>query len=167
MNPAEARARRANYTPLAQKLAPKVGEGLVRRPRYDALIDDALIPALRERAAANDHDQALALLRQALSWLATIPEKSRARVSTDELLVPATGPGDRWQWVPAYTTYVGTGWLDDPNVELLTRAFGNRPGSQLIPWERFERRARSLFQESERDWWRERMMSVGVWDCPG
>src|SRR5207244_260171 len=55
-----------DYTALAQKLAPDSGRGLVRRPRQEDLINDALIPALRE--SRNDIDQMLALLRQALLW---------------------------------------------------------------------------------------------------
>lgn len=80
-----------DYTPLAQKLAPLQGGGLVRRPRQADLINDALIPALTERRV--DNDKALALLRQALVWLVAMPQKSRQRVSTDELLVPVRGQG--------------------------------------------------------------------------
>ena len=127
-----------DYTPLAQKLAPSQGGGLVRRPRQADLIKDALIPALAERRL--DNDKALALLRQALVWLVAMPQKSRQGLSTDKLLVPASGHGDSWVWVEPDHAYFGKGWLDGPNIDLLTTAFGGRPDSQLVPWDRFEKK---------------------------
>lgn len=152
------------YTQLAQKLAPIQGGGLVRRPRQADLINDALIPALTERKG--DSDKALALLRQALVWLVTMPQKSRQRVSTDELLVPVRGHGDSWVWVKPDHAYLGEGWLDDPNINLLTMAFGSRPASQLVPWDRFEKKALQLFPSADRIWWLQLMKDIGVWDCP-
>lgn len=153
-----------DYTSLAQKLAPIQGGGLVRRPRQADLINDALIPALAERKA--DNDKALALLRQALMWLAAMPQRSRQRVSTDELLVPVRGQGDSWLWVEPDQAYLGEGWFDDPNIDLLTTAYGSRPGSQLVPWDRFERKALHLFASADRSWWLQLMKEIGVWDCP-
>lgn len=153
-----------DYTPLAQKLAPIKGGGLVRRPRQADLINDALIPALVERRA--DNDEALALLRQALVWLVAMPQKSRQRVSTDELLVPVRRQGDTWVWVEPDRAYFGGGWLDDPTIDLLTTAFGNRPGSLLVPWDRFEKKALQLFGSADRSWWLQQMKEIGVWDCP-
>lgn len=152
------------YTQLAQKLAPMQGGGLVRRPRQADLINDALIPALAERRG--DSDKALALLRQALVWLVAMPQKSRKRVSTDELLVPVRGQGDSWVWVEPDHAYLGEGWLDDPNIDLLTTAYGSRPGSQLVPWDRFERKALQLFPSADRSWWLQLIKEIGVWDCP-
>jgi len=153
-----------DYTPMAQKLAPIQGGGLVRRPRQADLINDALIPALVERRA--DNNKALALLRQALVWLVAMPQKSRQRVSIDELLVPVLSQGDNWVWVEPDHAYLGEGWLDDPNIDLLTTAFGSRPGSQLVPWDRFEKKALQLFASADRSWWLQLMKEIGVWDCP-
>lgn len=153
-----------DYTPLAQKLAPMAGGGLVRRPRQADLINDALIPALTE--CRDDSDKALALLRQALVWLVAMPQKSRQRVATDELLVPVRATGASWMWIAPESTYLGEGWTDAPNVELLTKAYGGRAGSQLVPWERFERRAMQLFGSVDRNWWLQAMTEIGVWDCP-
>jgi len=152
-----------DYTPLAQKLAPVAGGGLVRRPRQADLINDALIPALVE--CKDDDDKALALLRQALAWMVAMPPKSRQQVSTDELLVPVRGQGARWVWVEPDRAYLGEGWMDDPSVDLLTRAYGDRPDSQLVPWDRFERKAQ-LSGLADRNWWLQRMKEIGVWDCP-
>jgi len=153
-----------DYTPLAQRLAPLQGGGLVRRPRQADLINDAIIPALVERIG--DNDKALALLRQALVWLVAMPQKSRLRVSTDKLLVPVRGQGDTWVWVEPDQVYLGAGWLDDPNIDLLTIAYGSRPGSQLVPWDRFEKKALLLFASADRNWWLQSMKEIGVWDCP-
>jgi hypothetical protein len=153
-----------DYTPLAQKLAPPQSGGLVRRPRQADLINDALIPALAECGA--DNDKAFVLLRQALVWLAAMPLKSRQRVLTDELLVPVRGQGDSWVWVKPDHAYLGEGWLDDPNIDLLTTAYGSRPGSQLVPWDWFERKALLFFASADRSWWLQSMEEIGVWDCP-
>jgi hypothetical protein len=152
------------YTPLAQKLAPSNGGGIVRPPRQDDLLNEALIPALRE--SKNDREKALPLLRQALLWLAGMKAKSRLRVEKDELLVPVPGRGDSWDWVAPKDVYLGSGWGEDPNVALLTDAFTERRGSQLIPWDRFERTARRLFGSVERGWWIKRMTDIGVSDAP-
>ena len=58
-----------------------------------------------------------------------------------ESFVPVRGQGDSWVWVEPDRAYLGEGWLDDPNIDLLTTAFGDRPNSQLVPWDRFERKA--------------------------
>lgn len=152
------------YTPLAQKLAPTGGGGLVRRPRQADLINDALIPALKD--CTDDNDRALSLLRQALVWLVGMPTKSKQRVSIDELLIPVRGPSDTWQWIEPGNAYLGEGWDTDPNIDLITRAFGGRVGSQLVPWERFERKAIQIFREADKAWWLQRMKEIGVWDCP-
>ncbi len=153
-----------DYTDLAQRLAPNIGGSLVRRPRQADLINYALIPALR--ASTDNNEQALALLRQALIWLFGMPQKSKNSVSTDELLVPVRGQRDAWDWVEPNAAYFGEGWDTDPNISLITRAYGGRPRSQLIPWNRFEQKATQLFKGADRRWWLERMKEIGVWDCP-
>jgi hypothetical protein len=153
-----------DYAPLAQKLAPDDGRGLVRRPRQEDLINDALIPVMRE--SRGDNDRMLALLRQALLWLVGTPQKSKQRIATDNLLVPVSGPGEAWNWVEASSAYLGEGWDTDPAIALLTKAFGNRPGKQLIAWDRFEKKAIQRFKEVDRRWWLERMKEIGVAGCP-
>ena len=89
-------------------------------------------------------------------------------MSTDELLVPVRGQGDSWVWVEPDHAYLGEGWLDDPNIALLTTAFGSRPGSQLVPWDRFERKALQLFASADRNWWLavdERDRCLGLSTC--
>ena len=153
-----------DYTPLAQRLAPPAGGGLVRRPSQADLINEALIPALRE--SKGDNGRALALLRQALIWLVAMPVKSKQRVAIDELLVPVRGQGETWEWIEPDKAYLGEGWDHDPNIELLTKAYANRQNNQLIPWERFEKKTFQLFKDVDRTWWLERMRELGVWDCP-
>ncbi|AWM40163.1 hypothetical protein GobsT_13990 [Gemmata obscuriglobus] len=153
-----------DYTPLAQRLAPDSGRGLVRQPRQDILINDALIPALHE--ARGDHDRMLALLRQALIWLATMSQKLRQRVTTDSLLVPVSGTGDAWAWTEPTNAYFGKGWSHDPNIALLARAYGSRSNTLLIPWDRFEKRVGQRFKDADRRWWLDRMKDIGVADCP-
>ena len=92
--------------------------------------------------------------------------KAKQRVLLDELLVPVRGSGEAWEWVEPATAYLGEGWGDDVNIQLLTKAFGNRPSSQLVSWQRFEKKAVHLFRSADRDWWAQRMMEIGVWDCP-
>lgn len=153
-----------DYTPLAQTLAPSSGGGLVRRPRQADLINDALIPALRD--AKGDNDRALSLLRQALVWLLGMPPKSKKGVSTDELLVPVRGQGEAWHWIEPETAYLGDGWDDDPSITLLTKAYGGRPDTQLVPWDRFERKTRHVLGECDRVWWLQQMKEIGVWASP-
>jgi hypothetical protein len=117
-----------DYTPLAQKLSEM---GLVRRPRQVDLINDAVIPALRD--SKHDSDQALPLLHQALFWLAEMPQKSRQQVKTDGLLVPTRGQGSAWEWVAPDQVYLGDGWEGGPGAALIIKAFGGRPASLLVP----------------------------------
>lgn len=153
-----------DYTPLAQKLAPDTGRGLIRRPRQEDLINDALIPAMRE--SRSDNERMLALLRQALFWLVGAPQKSKLRVATDNLLVPVGGAGDAWAWAEPRNTYLGEGWENDPNIGLLTKAFGNRPNTRLVSWDRFEKKVIQRFKDLDRNWWLERLKEIGVSDCP-
>ena len=153
-----------DYTSLAQKLVTASGGAIVRQPRQLDLINDALIPALKE--SRSDTDRALALLRQALVWLVGMSAKARKRVLLDELLVPVRGSGDTWEWVEPGAAYLGESWSNDITVQLLTTAFGSRPGCQLVPWPRFEKKALHLFRDADREWWTQRMKEIGVWDCP-
>jgi len=153
-----------DYTELAQKLSPTAGGGLVRRPRQSDLINDALIPALQD--VKDDNARALSLLRQALVWYVEMPEKSKGRVSIDGLLVPVRGRGDSWDWVEPDSAYLGEGWDSHPNIELISKAFGMRPRCQLIPWVQFEKKAIQLFKDADKGWWVQRMIEIGVWDCP-
>ena len=153
-----------DYTPLAQRLAPSTGLGLVRRPRQSDLINDALIPAMQK--LKEDSNQSLVLLRQALAWLVSMPTKSKQRVATGDLLVPTRGRGDAWEWVPPDQAYLGPGWADGPEVELLTKAYGSRNGAQLISWDRFEKRLLKLSSPGDKAWWCERLREIGVWDSP-
>ena len=153
-----------DYTPLAQRLAPATGTGLVRRPRQSDLINDALAPAMHK--LKDDNVPVLALLRQALVWLVAMPAKSRQRVDTDELLVPTRGRGDAWEWVSPSLAYLGSGWRDGPEIELLTKAYGSRDAAQLPSWDRFEKRLLRLTNPGDRSWWCERLQEIGVWDSP-
>jgi hypothetical protein len=118
------------------------------------------------RESRSDTDRVLALLRQALLWLVGAPQKSKQRVATESLLVPVSGPGDAWAWAEPKSTYFGAGWEDDPNIALLTKAFGHRPNAQLVSWDRFEKKVLHRFKDLDRKWWLERMKEIGVSDCP-
>jgi hypothetical protein len=153
-----------DYAPLAQRLAPDTGRGLVRRPRQEDLINDALIPAMRE--SRGDNDRMLALLRQALLWLVVTPQKSKQRIATENLLVPVSGPGGAWRWAEARSAYLGEGWDTDPGIALLSKVYGDRLGKQLIAWDRFQKKAIQRFKDADRRWWLERMKEIGVAASP-
>jgi hypothetical protein len=118
------------------------------------------------RELHSDSDRMLALLRQALLWLAGAPSKSKQRVAMDNLLVPVSGQGDVWKWAEPNTVYLGEGWDNEATIGLLTRAYGERPHKQLVPWERFEKKAIQRFKEADRRWWLERMKEIGVSNSP-
>ena len=149
-----------DYTPLAQELAPDVGRVLVRRPRQEDSINDALIPAMRE--SRSDNDRMLARPPPGTPLARRGAQKSKQRVATENLLVPVSGHGDTWAWAEPKSTYIGIGWDEDPNIALLTKAYGNRPNAQLIPWERFEKKVTQCFRDLDRRWWVERMKEIGV-----
>ncbi|MEO2013082.1 MAG: DUF3883 domain-containing protein [Fuerstiella sp.] len=161
-------ARRPNsrvYTNIAARLSSDRRPGLVNLPRLEDLINYAVIPAMKD--ASDDNDLALRLLYQAVLWLNQMKPKSQTRVKTGELLVPAFNrPQRQWQWTEPDSVYLGEGWEDGKNNELLTKAFGSRPNSQLVPWQIFEKRARSLFESADRTEWCHGMSRLGVWDSP-
>ena len=159
--------RPGDLTELARKLSPDGAAGLVRRPRRPELINDVLVPALRERVQQEPRDTfCIRLLACIGEWLALMAPQERERVHLDQLLVPTTNDQAAWVWQPAEEIYLGAGWVSDPGHErLLERAFGHRIGAQLPPWEDFSRWVRVVARqdgEPDREEWRRYMEKIGV-----
>ena len=157
-----------DLTELARKLSPDGTAGLVRRPRRPELINDVLVPALRERVQQNPRDTlCISLLACIGEWLARMTTQERARVRLDQLLAPTTNDQGVWVWRPAQEIYFGEGWVSDANHEhLLQRAFGHRIGTRLPSWGDFDRWVRAGARQDDeapnRDAWRQCMKEIGV-----
>ena len=155
-------------TELARKLSPDGTAGLVRRPHRPELINDVLVPALRERVQQDPRDTlCIRLLACIGEWLARMATKERARVRLDQLLAPTTNDHAAWVWRPAEEIYLGAGWVSDANHEhLLERAFGHRIGARLPSWDDFDRWVRAVARQDDeppdRDAWRRCMKEIGV-----
>lgn len=160
--------RPRDLTELARKLSPDGPAGLVRRPRRPELINDVLVPALRERVNQDPHDNlCIRLLACIGEWLARLSKQERVRVRLSELLVPTATIQTDWVWQPAEQTYFGAGWLSDDNREhLLERALGHRIGARLPSWDDFDKWARADSPNDgmplDRDEWRRYMEEMGV-----
>ena len=160
--------RPRDLTELARKLSPDGTAGLVRRPRRPELINDVLVPALRERVQQDPRDPlCIRLLACIGEWLAQMATEARARVRHDQLLAPTTNEQDVWVWRPAEEIYLGEGWVSDANHEhLLKRAFGHRIGARLPSWDDFDRWVRAVAPQDDellnRDAWQRWMKEIGV-----
>ncbi|MDE0000652.1 MAG: DUF3883 domain-containing protein [Rhodospirillaceae bacterium] len=160
--------RPRDLTELARKLSPDGTAGLVRRPRRPELINDVLIPALRERVQQDPRDSlCIRLIACIGEWLARMAAQERARVHFDQLLAPTTNNKGVWVWRPAEELYLGAGWVSESNHEhLLERAYGHRIGARLPSWDDFERWVRADVhqddEQSDRDAWRRCMKKMGV-----
>ncbi len=160
--------RPRDLTELARMLSPDGPTGLVRRPRHPELINDVLVPVLRDRVQQDPRDTlCIRLLRCIGGWLAQMAIKEKARVRLDQLLAPTTNDQAVWVWQPAEETYLGAGWLDDDHHEhLLERAFGHRVGARLPSWDDFnswvQTGGRIDDPPPDRDTWQRLMKEIGV-----
>ena len=160
--------RPRDLTELARKLSPDGTAGLVRRPRRPELINDLLVPALRERVQQDPRDMlCIRLLAYIGELLARMSKQERARVRFDQLLAPVANDQAVWVWRPAEQLYLGAGWVSDANSEhLLERAFGHRIDARLPSWDDFDRWVRSGSRKGDVprdcDAWRRCMMEIGV-----
>lgn len=163
---------RRDVTELAGRLAPDSGPKLVRRPRIEDLLDDAVAPRLVELSQdRGNRPLAMALLRQAVEWVRQLPGKSQGRLNAEGLRVPAAGDGDEWVWVAPTRVYFGDGWLGEPENGLLGTAYGGRVGGRLVPWTDFAVAAEAGSVPAgggpePRDWWTDGMRRIGVADAP-
>jgi len=105
---------------------------LVRRPRKNDLLEEALFPELA-KAADVDGQLALELFVQALSWIASMRDASRKKLDCKEVRVPiATPGGEDIAWAKAEYSYLGDGWgLSADHERLLGDAY---PGRRLVPF---------------------------------
>ncbi len=160
--------RPRDLTELARKLSPDGTAGLVRRPRRPELINDVLVPALRERVQQDPRDTlCIRLLACIGEWLALMAPQERERVRLEQLLAPTTNDQAAWVWRPAEEIYLGAGWVSDDNHEhLLERAFGHRLGARLPSWDDFDRWVRAGVRQDgkspDRDEWQRCMKKIGV-----
>lgn len=160
--------RPRDLTELARKLSPDGAAGLVRRPRRPELINDVLVPALRERVQQDPRDTlCIRLLACIGEWLARMATQERERVRLDQLLAPTTNNRAAWVWRPAEEIYLGVGWMSDTNHEhLLERAFGHRIGARLPSWDNFDKWVRAGTRQEDEppdsDAWRRCMKEIGV-----
>lgn len=149
-------------TDIGRALTRDAGGGLVRLPRRDDLLNDALAPRLAELVEQGDLRGALALLRQAVVWLNDMSEEALGRVRLDHLRVPVAGEEGKWEWAVPTRVYFGAGWVPE-REELLARAFGDLPRGRLVPWPELDRElgANEAFEA-----WREGMRRMGVRASP-
>jgi len=148
------------YTELARKLAPSDRLGLVRLPRKSDLINYAVARRLRELAEELGHAAEMCqLLRLAAAWLNTMREKSRERVTLDNLLVPVAGPTG-CLWESPSDIYFGPGWLDSDTDSLLEEAYGASSRLRLVPWQEFG--ALSGCYDARLEEWAGIMRTLGV-----
>ena len=161
--------RPRDLTELARKLSPDGAAGLVRRPRRAELINDVLVPALKERVQQDPRDTlCIRLLACIGEWLDRMEEtQERERVHLDQLLVPTTNDRTAWVWRPAEEIYLGAGWVSDAYHErLLERAFGHRIGARLPSWNDFDKWVRAGARQDDeppkREAWRRYMEKMGV-----
>ena len=159
--------RPRDLTELARELSPDGTAGLVRRPRRPELINEVLVPALRERVQRDPRDALCVRLLACIGeWLARMAKQERTRVRLDRLLTPTAVDNATWVWRPAEETYLGAGWVSDPGHErLLERAFDHRIGARLPPWEDFSMWVRAVAHqdgEPDREEWRRYMKAIGV-----
>ena len=141
-----------SLTELASKLAPDTGRGLVRSPRLDHLINDAVAPLMQELTDDEAGKQnGIRLLRQAVQWLWALSESGRERLTKDALRVPVVGASGAWAWVAPSTTYFGSGWLGTPFDSLLLEAYGHEPARLLVPCQQFS--IDFGMRDEERDAW--------------
>lgn len=163
--------RSRDLTDLARKLSPDSAEGIVRRPRRVELINDVLLPALRERTQKNPHDRLCVKILSCIGeWLSDMGEEDRNRIKLDKLLVPISKSNMPWAWRPAEEVYLGKGWVSDPDQEqLINRAYGHRNGARLPSWENFRAWVCDNQPDDELsnlDTWRRHMEAMGVHALP-
>jgi hypothetical protein len=121
-----------DLTELAAKLAPDTGQSLVRRPRLDYLINDAVGPLMQGLKNDTESRQAgIRLLHQAIQWLWELSDAGRGRLTRDALRVPVLLADNSWTWVPPSLAYFGSGWLSEPVAGLLQEAYGHDPKKLL------------------------------------
>ena len=156
------RAGDRDLADLGRALSPVVGGGLVRRPRREDLINDALAPRLREAVVQNNRAAALALLSQGAEWLVAMKPDALGRVYHERLLVPVTGENGRWSWEPPTSAYFGSGWIPDRET-LLAQAFGKSPARRVVPWTEL---ASEVGSDPSLDLWRAAFERMGVRAAP-
>ena len=141
-----------DLTELAAKLSPDTGRGLVRRPRLDDLINDAIGPLMQ--VLKNDPESrqtGMRLLRQAIEWLWELSDTGRERLTRDALRVPVLMADKSWAWVPPSSVYFGPDWLREPLTRLLQEAYGHDPHRLLVPWVDFATNPGIPIQDQD-DW---------------
>lgn len=154
-----------NLTDLASKLAPDAGRGLVRSPRLDHLLNDAIGPLMQELQQNEQSEQmGIRLLRQAVQWLWALSESGRQRLTKDALRVPVAGPSGSWAWVPPNSTYFGAGWLGQHFDSLLQEAYGRDSVRLLVPWSVFA--ARFDLSDADREAWIGALELLGISRSP-
>lgn len=155
------RKRDGGYTPLARKLAPEPGLGLVRRPEALPVINHALMPYM-EKALAEPPDQeaALTALRLVLKLTDGISSDERQeRIHRDRLRVPVATSTKGWKWISPEEAYLGRGWTGNERTDdLLENAFGEQE-RRLVSWARFKP---LVGDEDGREAWAQRMRALGV-----
>lgn len=151
-------------TPLARRLSPEVGTGLVESPRKESLLNEALIPRLKEvTSSSGDDATAILLLELAARWTETKDARKGPRIRFEELLVPTLSDG-KWIWHPPDNVYGGSGWQAGKDGELMDAAYGAIPKRRLVPWKDFA--ARGRYSDDFVGWWRDAMVRFGVLTTP-
>ena len=156
-----------SLTELASKLAPDTGRGLVRSPRLDHLINDAVGPLMQELKEDESSKQSgIRLLRQAIRWLWALSETGRERLTRarDALRIPALCEGGSWLWIRPSVAYFGRGWLGDPTDSFLHESYGHELERILLPWVPFS--SDFNISDEDRDAWIGALELLGVSRSP-
>jgi hypothetical protein len=151
-------------TELASKLAPNTGGGLVRRPRLDHLIRDAVGPLMASlRGDDQSRQLGVELLRQVVIWLWGVTDTGKNRIERDAVRVPVIGDNGSWKWVAPNDVYFGPGWLEPRSSRLLNQAYGDKVGRFLLPWHEF---SKAFDIAKARDAWIGALETLGVSRAP-
>lgn len=156
-----------SLTELAGKLAPDSGRGLVRSPRLDHLINDAIGPLMQElKEDESSKRTGIRLLRQAVRWLWALSETGRERLTRarDALRIPALCEGESWMWIRPSMAYFGRGWLSDPTDSFLHESYGHELERILLPWKPFS--SDFNISDEDRDAWIGALELLGVSRSP-
>ncbi|MEO2032017.1 MAG: hypothetical protein ABGZ35_08020, partial [Planctomycetaceae bacterium] len=139
-------------------------EALVRTPRLDILINDAIGPLMQSLTSDEDsRGSGGSLLVQAVNWIWRLSDEGRDRLRKDALRVPVPSDSE-WVWVAPSSVYFAKGWVDDDTDALLETAYGFDPLKRIVPWDVFVEETGA--DPGDREAWIGALESLGVSATP-
>ncbi|NQW18502.1 MAG: hypothetical protein HQ478_13545, partial [Chloroflexi bacterium] len=159
------KANSRDLTELAAKLATDSDSALVRRPRFDDLINGALGPLMQNLTSDRESlARGVQLLKLAATWMWRMTDAGRGRVQGDSLRLPvSTAGGQYWKWVLPSTIYFGNGWLGESRDSLFSAAYGDQEDRLLVPWDQF---LSEIGPVHDQETWINTLKAFGVADSP-